>query len=37
MREEILAGHALVISVVADDLGGLGNLIVPEVARRFEI
>jgi len=37
MREEILAGRALVISVVADDPGGLGNLIVPEVARRFEI
>jgi hypothetical protein len=37
LREESLAGCALVLSVIADDPGGLANFIVPEVARRFEI
>lgn len=36
-RAENLASRALILSVIADDPGGLANSIVPEVARRFEI
>ncbi|KAG2617814.1 hypothetical protein PVAP13_3NG258011 [Panicum virgatum] len=36
-REEELAGRALVLSVVADNPGGLVNSILPAVAQRFEI
>jgi len=36
-REEELAGRALVISVVADNPGGLFDSILPAIAQRFEI
>ncbi|KAG2642375.1 hypothetical protein PVAP13_2KG216930, partial [Panicum virgatum] len=36
-REELLAERALVLSVVADDPGGLFESILPAIAQRFEI
>ncbi|KAG2631088.1 hypothetical protein PVAP13_3KG572150 [Panicum virgatum] len=36
-REEDLAGRALVLSVIADNPGGLADSIIPELAHRFEI
>ncbi|RLN11892.1 hypothetical protein C2845_PM09G14320 [Panicum miliaceum] len=36
-REELLAGRALVLSVIADDPGDISELILPAIAHRFEI